>query len=103
MCLWLTIVHTMHSSLTYSFVSHLSLLTVIGVDLAVARDGFPLQRKSVAILIAEKLSNGTQRLNDVHPFIVDITLLIVLLLFNIMHYSNLFQYFLSMCYGPCSS
>ena len=76
---------------------------VIGVDLAVAHDGFPLQRKSVAILIAEKLSNGTQRLNYVHPFIVDITLLIVLLLFNIMHYSNLFQYFLSMCYGPYSS
>ena len=32
----------------------------------------------------------------------DITLLIGLLLFNIMDYSNLFQYFLSMCYGPYS-
>ena len=43
-----------------SFVSHLSLLTAKGVDLAVARDGFPLKRKSsiyfiVAILIAEVL------------------------------------------------
>ena len=33
----------------------------------------------------------------------DITLLIVLRWFNIMNYSNLFQYFLSMCYGPYSS
>ena len=48
-----------------SFVSHTSLLTVKSVDLAVARDGvardsFPLKRKSsiffiVAILIAEVL------------------------------------------------
>ena len=29
----------------------------------------------------------------------DITLLIVLLWFNTVHYSSLFQYFLSMCYG----
>ena len=41
-----------------SFVSHSSLLTVKGVDLAVARDGFPLKRKLsvffiVIILIAE--------------------------------------------------
>ena len=33
----------------------------------------------------------------------DRILLIVLLWFNIMDYSNLFQYFLSMCYGPYSS
>ena len=33
----------------------------------------------------------------------DITLLIVLLWFNIVHYFNLFQYFLSMCYSPYSS
>ena len=33
----------------------------------------------------------------------DITLLIVLLLFNIVDYSNLFEYLLSMCYGPYSS
>ena len=32
-----------------------------------------------------------------------ITLLIVLLWYNIVHYSSLFQYFLSMCYGPYSS
>ena len=43
-----------------SFVSHSSLLTAKGVDLSVARDGFPLKRKSsvffiVAILIAEVL------------------------------------------------
>ena len=43
-----------------SFVSHLSLLTAKGVDLVVARDGFPLKRKSsvyfiVAILIADVL------------------------------------------------
>ena len=31
------------------------------------------------------------------------TLLIVLLWFNIVHYSSLFQYFLSMCYGPYST
>ena len=41
-----------------SFVSHLSLLTGKGVDLAVACDGFPLKWKSstffvVAVLIAE--------------------------------------------------
>ena len=43
-----------------SFVSHSSLLTGQGVDLAQARDGFPSKRKSsvffiVAILIAEVL------------------------------------------------
>ena len=43
-----------------SFVSHSSLLTEKGVDLAVARDGFPLKWKwsiffVVAILIAEVL------------------------------------------------
>ena len=43
-----------------SFVSHSSLLTVKSVDLAVARDGFPLKWKSsvfsiVATLIAEVL------------------------------------------------
>ena len=44
-----------------SFVCHSSLLTAKGVDLAVARDGFPLKQKSsvffiVAIMIAEVLS-----------------------------------------------
>ena len=43
-----------------SFVCHSSLLTVKGVDLVVARDGFPSKRKSsvffiVAIMIAEVL------------------------------------------------
>ena len=43
-----------------SFVSHSSLLTAKGVDLAVARDGFPSKRKLsvlfiVAVLIAEVL------------------------------------------------
>ena len=43
-----------------SFVSHSSLLNAKGVDLRVARDGFPSKRKSsvffiVAILIAEVL------------------------------------------------
>ena len=43
-----------------SFVSHSSLLTAKGVDLAVARDGFPLKWKLsvffiVAILIVEVL------------------------------------------------
>ena len=33
----------------------------------------------------------------------DVTLFIVLLWFNIMDYSSLFQYFLSMCYCPYSS
>ena len=50
----------MHSSWTYQCQSHSSLLTVKGVDLAVAHDGFPSKRKSsvffiVAIMIAEVL------------------------------------------------